>query len=110
MNKSNVTKIRASDRGALPSASGQVPLELRKYDLIGYVIFRHDTEEFFHSHREAPGYSTNAWCLEPSFAYVFDSEKAAFRYSIYFDKPAEIVPIYDLGDKFGVGFSGDVRI
>lgn len=96
MTKSNVTK----DAQIYP---GQVP----EPEIIGWLIYRPDTQEFFHSHRSGVGYSSNAYTLEACFAYCFDTEKAAYRYSRNIDRKTDIVPLFDRGDKLVVLFSSE---
>lgn len=94
MNKSNVTKNAQF-----------YPGQLQQPEIIGYVIYRPDTHEFFHSHQSVSGYSSNAYTLEAAYAYCFDSEKSAHRFSRHIDRKTEIVPLYDLGDKLAVVFN-----
>lgn len=96
--KSNVTNIR-------PITGGLSSLVLTDDELIGWLIYRSDTGEFFYSQQTAPGYTTNAYIAEPCFAYYFQTERQAFRFSTFIDKLTEIVPLFDHNDKLIVGFS-----
>ena len=74
--------------------------------LIGWLIYRPDTEEFLYSHKAGIGYSAAAYVKNPGQGYLFDSERMAYRYATFIDKETEVVPLFDFGqDKLGVGFS-----
>jgi hypothetical protein len=91
MKKSNVTGINESQ-----------PL--------GWLIYRPDTKEFLHSHMIDPGRSVCAYVEEPANAYRFFSESLAFNFAKFIDKPTEIVPLFDLGDKLAVVFTNDPNV
>jgi hypothetical protein len=73
-------------------------------ELIGWVIYRQDTEEFFHSHNSSSGFRGDAYTKEPALAQCFNSESQAFRYSVFSNKPTKVLPLFDFGDKLGVVF------
>jgi len=81
-----------------------VDIKLSDDDMVGWLVYRPDTDEFLHSHREAHGYSTSAYVRNPSYAYRFNSACLAFNFAKFMDKVVEVVPLYDLGDRFAVGF------
>lgn len=105
MKKSNVTKIRESRSGRQPALAGGRPDLPSDSEIIGWLIYRSDTEEFLYSHCAGIGYSAAAYVKEPAFAYLFSSEHLAFKYSTFIDHETEVVSLFDIGDKLVVGFS-----
>lgn len=74
-------------------------------DIIGWLIYRPDTEEFVHSLKDTPEFTSTFYTTEPCFAFQYETEEIAFRASTAIDKPTEVVPLFDIGDKLAVGFS-----
>jgi hypothetical protein len=105
MNKSNVTNIQKGSKRSIASVVCNDRLSLNDDDLMGWLIYRSDTEEFLYSHKAGVGYTSAAYVKEPALAYLFDSERLAFRYSTFINKKTEVVPLFDIGDKLAVGFS-----
>lgn len=79
--------------------------EVKEPELLGYLIYRPDTDEFFHSHTDNEAVTINAYTKESALAYLFTTEHFAYRTSTYLDVITEIVPLFDFGDKLGVLFS-----
>ena len=103
--KSNVTNIQTGSKRSIAGASCNDRLSLTDDNLIGWLIYRSDTDEFLYSHKAGVGYSAAAYVKEPAIAYCFDTERMAFRYSTFIEKETEVVPLFDIGDKLIVGFS-----
>lgn len=96
--KSNVTNIR-------PITGGLPHLVFTDDELIGWLIYRPDTDEFLHSFMVDDGYSIHSYVKEPCLAYRFFSESLAKFNAKHIDKQTEIVPLFDHNDKLIVGFS-----
>ena len=100
MKKSNVITMgrRAGDgREAHPQAAVN-------HDVLGWLIYRPDTEEYLVSHKASIGHAVTGYAKNPEYAYCFGTERLAFRYSTFIDKPTEIVKLFDFGDKLVVCF------
>jgi|APLak6261658528_1056013.scaffolds.fasta_scaffold02971_2 hypothetical protein len=69
-------------------------------ELIGWLIYLPDTEEFFHSHQFTRCICINAYTKEPSLAFCFGSQQFAFCYSIFINKSTKIVSLYVCGNRF----------
>lgn len=93
-------KNHAGSRGSAQA----IPRELRDDQLVGYLLYREDTEEFLLSHNANADFSSYVWTLYPGIAYVWPTLQTAFNYSKFLDNPSKVVPFYDLGDKFLVVF------
>jgi hypothetical protein len=106
MKKSNVTNIQKIGGDGVRRGTSRAPSRpINDNNLIGWLIYRPDTEEFLLKHTAGIGYSSAAYVKNPSSAYIFDSERLAKRYSKLIDKKTEVVPLFDFGDKLAVGFS-----
>jgi len=104
LRKTDVNNLWACGEG-WESALAGARLEQQAPDLIGWLIYRSDTDEFF-SLQALLGYSTRSYVKNPEFAFCFSTEQLAFRYSTFIEKETEVVPLFDLGgDKLAVGFS-----
>jgi len=103
--KSNVTNIRHKGQESFPHATRAVRLlSLSEENLLGWLIYRPDTDEFLHSHIACVGCTTARYVKTLEYAYCFSSEALAFRYSMFIDKPTDVVKLYDNGDKLVVLF------
>lgn len=100
--KSNVTNIQHNAN--VPTTNGSRPLALTEDNLLGWLIYRPDTDEFLYSHRAGIGYTNTAYVKQPAFAYCFANEQLAFRYSTFIDMPTHIVRLHDFGDQLVVRF------
>lgn len=106
MKKSNVIKIKKIGGEGVRRGTSRAPSRpINDNDLIGWLIYRPDTDEFLHSHKAGIGYTTTGYAKSPEDAFCFSSEKLAFKYSTFIDKKTEVVPLFDYGDKLAVGFS-----
>lgn len=94
-------KKHAGDRGSAQA----IPRALRGDQLVGYLLYREDTEEFFHSSKVVVEcFSACAWTSHPGVAHVFSTLQKAFSFSESLKNPTQAVPFYDTGDSFVVGF------
>lgn len=69
------------------------------------MIYRPDTDEFLHSLQATLEFISTFYTTEPCLAFQYKTEEIAFRASTAIDKPTEVVPLFDIGDKLAVGFS-----
>lgn len=74
---------------------------------VGWLIFRPDTEEFVYAQRSQGSAFVTGYVKEPSLAFTYSSEQSAFRASTFIDKPTQVVPLFDCGDRLAVGFPED---
>jgi len=93
MNKSNVTLSHSNLLDALVEKKP-----------IGFLIYRPDIEEFYHSYENSPDFFGCAFVKQPALAYCFNSESLARTVSLLISRPTEIVPLYDIGDQLAVVF------
>lgn len=80
------------------------PLPLCDENLMGFLIYRPDTDEFLFSHTSGLRINIARYVKEPALAYLFSTEQLAFRYSTFIDKETFIVKLYDLVDMLVVRF------
>lgn len=71
---------------------------------VGWLIYRPDTEDFLLSYIGHALGSSRAYVKEPDIALSFYSQSRALDFAKCIDKPTEIVPLFDLGDKLAVCF------
>lgn len=104
MKNSNVTQIDLNNSGRGTAPGGSLPESINGAQLVGFVIYRPDTDEFLHSHKAGIGYSAAAYCKNPSYAYIFDSERLAHRYSTFLDIQSKVCPVFENENEWLVGF------
>jgi len=91
--------LRPGARAGRGGFNRRVTLEsLADKEIIGWLIYRPDTDEFLHSHEAGVGYSTERYVKNPCDAYLFKSEQLAFRYSTFINREMGVVPLLDNGN------------
>lgn len=73
-------------------------------NLVGYLIYRHETDDFLMTSVTTLYYNEATYTKSPESAYLFSSEKFASSFISVVKGKAQIVPLYDLGDRLAVGF------
>lgn len=79
----------------------QVPHQANR---VGYLIYRHETNDFLITSVTTLYYNEATYTKSPEHAYLFGSEKSASAFMAVVKGKAQIVPLYDLGDRLAVGF------
>lgn len=73
--------------------------------LLGWLLYRPDTEEFLVGIKADENSVVTLYTKEPILGYLYQSERLAFRASIFIDQIFEVVPLFDYGDKLAVAFN-----
>lgn len=73
-------------------------------ELIGFLIYRPDTQEFFRSGTFTTDRGLIGYAKEPAYAYQFQSNYAAYAVSFAISADTQILELYDLGDRLAVFF------